>query len=271
MTNNQPLSMIASAFPNVGEMPVSWWKDKDARLAENHKAIVDLKTGRLYSIVSKEYRVIRHEEAVKEVEAAIRHTNGLGPYEVKTDFYNDGGRMRRTYRFVGVAHEIRPSDFVNPELRLLNSYDLAWPFIVDIGAYRKVCSNGLIIGTILLQLRKRHVSELNRLDLREAVNTALERFGKATLLWRDWAKRPLTEDKYNTVMEAMDLVINATEEIEGQIRVESEERDPQGFPVMTLWAFFNVLCWYVTHKTVSLNHRVEMERRLKVVMRHFMS
>jgi hypothetical protein len=142
---------------------------------------------------------------------------------------------------------------------------------VDIGAYRKVFSNGLIIGTILLQLRKRHVSELNRLDLREAVNTALERFGKATLLWQDWAKRQLTEDTYNHVMEAMHLGMKAEEEIEKQIRAVSEGRDTQGFPIMTLWAFFNVLCWYVTHKTVSLNHRVEIERRLKAAMRHFMS
>jgi hypothetical protein len=271
MTNTSLAVHVNDLFPNVGETPISWWKDKDARLAENHKAIVNLNTGKLYSIVSKDYRLIRHEEAIKEIEAAIHRTKGLGPYELETAFYNQGGRMRRTYRFVGVAHEVEPGDFVNPELRLLNSYDQAWPFVVDLGAYRQVCSNGLVIGVILLQLRKRHVSELNRLDLTETVQTALEQFGKATLLWQDWAQRPLTEETYNHVIEGMDLGINATKEIEGQIRAESEGRDSQGFPIMTLWAFFNVLCWYATHRTISLNHRVEMERRLKAAMRHFMS
>jgi hypothetical protein len=48
--------LIASPFPNVGEMPVSWWLGQENRLAENHKAIVDLDTGKLFSIVSKDYR-----------------------------------------------------------------------------------------------------------------------------------------------------------------------------------------------------------------------
>jgi len=269
MTQTSATLEIKDSFPRVCEMPVSWWKGKDAKPAENHKAIVDLDTGKLFSIVSKDYKVIRHEEAIKEIEAAIHTTSGLGPYEVTTAFHNDGGRMRRTYRFVGVAAEVKPGDFINPELHLLNSYDLAWPFIVDLGAYRMVCSNGLIIGTVLLRLKKRHVSELNRLDLRETVQTALKRFSKATLLWQDWAQRPLTEPIYNHVIEGMDLGVNAREEIEGQIRSESKGRDTKGFPIMTLWAFFNVLCWYMTHKTVSLNHRVEMERRLKVALKHF--
>jgi len=256
-------------FPTVSEQPVGWGEPRYLRQAAGFKAIVNSETGKVFSIVSRDYKLIRHEEAIKEVEAAIHHTNGLGPFEIKTAFYNDGGRMRRTYRFVAVACEVKPGDFINPELVLLNSYDLAWPFIVDLGAYRQVCSNGLVIGTILLQLRRRHVSELSRIGLREKVRTALERFGEETLLWQDWAQRRLTEDTYNHVMEAMDLGINATEEIEGQIRSESEGEDTGGFPGMTLWAFFNVLCWYVTHKTVSLNHRVEMESRLKTAIKHF--
>ena len=177
--------------------------------------------------------------------------------------------MVRVYRFLGVAYEVKSGDFVNPELRVLNSYDLAWPFVLDLGAYRQICSNGLVIGTILLQLRKRHVSELNRIALQEKVATALERFKEEVLIWKDWAQRPLTQDTYGRVLEAMDFGTKAKEEIEGRIRSEAEGSDTRGDSRMSLWAFLNVLCWYVTHKTVSLNHRVHMERRLKAAISYF--
>jgi hypothetical protein len=63
MEQDQTATLIVSPFPDVGEMPVSWCLGQENNLAKNHKAIVDLKTGRLFSIVSKDYRLIRHEEA----------------------------------------------------------------------------------------------------------------------------------------------------------------------------------------------------------------
>jgi hypothetical protein len=71
------------------------------------------------------------------------------------------------------------------------------------------------------------------------------------LLWKDWAQRPLKEDTYNRVFDTMDFGKNATAEIEGRIGAEAEGHESRGFPIMSLWAFFNVLCWYVTHKAVS--------------------
>jgi hypothetical protein len=261
---------LGQEFPDVSEQPVRWGTEsRRLHWADQHKAIVDMKTEKIFAVVSRDYKLIRHEEAIKEVENAIHQANSLGPYETLTAFYNDGGRMRRTYRFLSVAYEVRPGDFVNPELRVLNSYDLAWPFVVDLGAYRQICSNGLTIGTVLLQLRKRHVSELNRIALQEKVATALDRFRDEVLIWKDWAQRPLTQDTYNRVLEAMDFGTKAKEEIEGRIRSEAEGSDTRGYPRMSLWAFLNVLCWYVTHKTVSLNHRVHMERRLKAAIRYF--
>jgi len=261
--------VIQVRFPKVTEQPVAWGGIRKRKQADGFKAIVDSETGKVFSIVSKDYRLIRHEAAIEEIEAAIHQTNGLGPYEARTAFYNDGGRIRRVYRFVGVSYEVKPGDFVNPELRLLNSYDLAWPLVVDLGAYRQICSNGLVIGTIFLQLRKRHVTELNRIGLWESVTTALERFEKATLVWKDWAQRPLTQKTFSRVMGIMDFGINGTKEIEGRIRSEAEGHDTSGFPIVNLWAFFNVVCWYCTNRSLSVNHLVTMEERLKKATRHF--
>jgi len=60
----EPLS-----FPEVIETPVSWG-DLNLQRAEDFKAIVNPETGKVFSIVSKDYRLIRHEEAIEKIEGA---------------------------------------------------------------------------------------------------------------------------------------------------------------------------------------------------------
>jgi len=270
MATTQSALMVASPFPNVGEMPVSWWKDKDARLAENHKAIVDLDTGKLYSIVSMDYRLIRHEEAITEVERELSGKKELGPYESITELFNEGGRVRRTYRFRNIGVEVKKGDLINPELHLFNSYDTKWPFVVSLGAFRVVCSNGLTVGQEFLHLRKRHIYELGQLNVAEEIGTALKRFSQQTREWKGWTGKMLTSRAYSKVLEAMKLGLKAKDEIERRMIQEAEGFDPDGFPILTVWGFYNVLTWHITHNSVSLNHRVEMEDRLRTASTHLM-
>ncbi|MDO9529109.1 MAG: hypothetical protein Q7J27_08115 [Syntrophales bacterium] len=70
-------------------------------------------------------------------------------------------------------------------------------------------------------------------------------------------------------MKTMKFGKNATEEIEHQIDHKASGYDNDNFPVMRLWTFYNVLTWHITHNAVSLNHRVEMENRLRIAMAYF--
>ena len=106
------------------------------------------------------------------------------------------------------------------------------------------------------------------MHLREEVSTALQRFYLQTKQWKRWAERQMTEDAYTKVMKAMKLGKKATEEIKDRVEKEAEGFDGTAFPIMSLWVLFNILSWYITHKAVSLNHRVEMEKRLRAAMRY---
>jgi hypothetical protein len=64
-------------------------------------------------------------------------------------------------------------------------------------------------------------------------------------------------------MKAMDFGKKATQDIGHRVQQEREGVSEDGFPIMSVWIFFNALCWYITHRAVSLNHRVDMERRLR--------
>ena len=154
-----------TTFPEIVAQPVRWEGTERLHPAHNYKALVNAKTGKLFSIVSKKYKVIRHESAIDVVEKAINEHSELGAYEFSTDFYNDGGRMRRKYVFPDISVEIERGDKVNPELQLYNSYDTTWPFIVILGAFRIICTNGLVVGKRFLHIRKRHVWDLEELDV----------------------------------------------------------------------------------------------------------
>lgn len=251
------------AFPKVLEQPIMWGYHKDLHQADKHKALVNPDTGKLFAIVSKHYRLIRHEQAIEQIEAAIAKNPDLGRYEVVTEFYNDAGRMRRRYVFPNISVEIEPGDSVNPELHLLNSYDLSWPFVVLLGAFRLVCSNGQVVGKKFLYLNKRHIYDLERIGLQEEVSTALERFTLQTDQWKEWTEQQLSPTAYDEVMKRMKFGKGALEEIENRMLQDAEGCDDDGYPIMTFWAFFNVLTWFITHNSVSLNHRVDLERRLR--------
>jgi len=255
-------------FPEVCETPVSWGA-LNLQRAKKFKAIVNPETGKVFSIVSNDYKLIRHEEAVHHIENTLNKHPGLNYYKVKTEFYNEGARMRRRYCFHEILVKIGPGDAVNPELQLFNSYDTTWPFVVILGAFRIICVNGLVVGEKFLHLRKRHIQNFDRIDVKEQVSTALKRFNLQTKQWKRWAELRLTEKTHTKVMKAMEFGKKATAEIKNRAAQEAEGFTDNGFPIMSLWIFFNILTWYITHHAVSLNHRVEMERKLRSTIGYF--
>jgi hypothetical protein len=105
--NEKKKSILAAAsFPEVSEVPVSWG-EMNLQRADKYKAIVNPKIDKVYSIVSKDYKLIRHEDAIQRIESTIDGNPKLGKYKTDTEFYNDGGRMRRIYRFYEKSVEIK--------------------------------------------------------------------------------------------------------------------------------------------------------------------
>jgi len=260
---------LASPFPRVIEQPVLWGTKGKERKAEGYKALVNADSGMVYSIVSTGYRLITHEEAIENVEKTLSKYPVLGRYKTETEFYNDGGRMRRTYTFFDRSIDITPGDLVNPVIHLSNSYDTAWPFSLNLGAARLVCSNGLVVREKLFQVRRRHVSELDSLHINEILATAMDRFQKQTEEWKILTTKYLLPDMYEKVMMTMAFGQKAIDLVEKRMEEEAKSYTEFDFPILTLWTFFNILTWYITYRSVSLNHRVEMEKRLRGAMKHF--
>jgi hypothetical protein len=266
--SKRDLRLLDSSFPKVSAQSVKWGEGDILKQAESHKAIVDIKTGKVFSIVSKDYKLIRHEEAIEEVEKAIKNHPALENYLVSTVFYNDGGRMRRTYRFPEITANISQNDTVNLELHLFNSYDTTWPFILILGAFRLICSNGLVVGKKFYQFRRRHVFDLAEFAMMNDLSASIRRFHTQGEKWKQLTTIQLTKGIYLKVMETMNLGKKAIDEIQNEA-LKSASLSEEGMPLTTLWIFYNLLTWYISFRAVSLNHRVEMENRLRTAMKYF--
>ena len=139
----------------------------------------------------------------------------------------------------------------------------------DSRSVRIVCTNGMVVGEKFLHLRKRHVYHFDQMDIKEQVSTALKRFKLQTNQWKRWTELRLTEKIYANVMKTMKFGKKAMVEIEDRTAQEAPGFTDNRFPIMNLWIFYNIITWYITHRAVSLNHRVDMERRLRTTIRYF--
>jgi len=107
---------------------------------------------------------------------------------------------------------------------------------------------------------------LDSLSIKEELSSAIKHFGLQAAEWRLWSRMRLTPRTYQRVIGTMAFGKKATEEIEKRVSQDAKESTSDGFPIMTIWTFYNVLTWYITHCAVSLNHQVEMESRLRLAM-----
>jgi hypothetical protein len=105
----------------------------------------------------------------------------------------------------------------------------------------------------------------------DAIGTALNRFNQQAEEWKKrWTEKKLTPNAYKNVLESMKLGAKAREQIRQRMFQEAEGLDQTGFPILLVWEFYNILTYHITHNTVSLNHQVELEGRLRVATSNLM-
>lgn len=108
-----------------------------------HKFIVREDTGKVLSCMSEDYKLITNE---KIMEKALPTLDKKKAQLIEYESFAEGARSQWKFRIPGVKVKIAKGDFVNPEIIIKNSYDGSTEVKAFGGAYRLVCSNGLVIG-----------------------------------------------------------------------------------------------------------------------------
>jgi uncharacterized protein (DUF927 family) len=141
----------------------------------HRKAIVDVVNRRVLGIVSGSYRLVTNREALEWAYQCCRTVfpeTKPGEWEAKTaDAPGTGGHCQidlvhnsTALDFNSVPPRERP-DVFGPFIRVTNSYNGLRALAFDIGFYRKICKNGLILPDSIIRFKFTH----QRRDIRETI------------------------------------------------------------------------------------------------------
>jgi hypothetical protein len=247
-------------FPDIVLEPV-WWGRRPENRVDEHYAIVDQNTNKVFNICTEKYKPVYHELIIHNVEQAAVEMPQFGVPKIKVDMIGDGAKMRVNVMFPEVDYMVKSGDIFHPTSDIKTSYDLGWKYTVDFGAYRLVCSNGLKVGEVFESFKKRHMTGLDPNILSETLNAGMLRFDEQTQLWQKWAEKAIPHADYETIWEELPFSKPEREKIEAitgagnnLILAQEIKKDNQ----ITLWDMFNNTTQYVTHNINSVLRRVEI-------------
>jgi len=244
---------------------------------DNYKAIVD-ENGRVYAVVSKNYKLVRHKEVVDATNKVLKEFN-IEPIYTTIDLSFDKAVM--FYKVLIDEIKIR-NETIQFGLMTTNSYDLSIGINVLGFGMNMECMNEMVLGREILRVKKRHLESSVGLEL-EKFKKAVEEILDKLLQIRDIIEASM--DKKVSFSEVLDLVLGLnlslkntrkvlrliqkytnynTDEI---ARAISEKKDKEELvkklgemPIGTRWQVYNALTDFLTHhlRTKDLSKKLEM-------------
>jgi hypothetical protein len=153
----------------------------------NKKAIVNTKTDRVLGVVSRGYRLVTNSEALGWAYQCCRTVfpdTKSGEWEIKvSDAPQSGGHCfidfvhnSTALDFTFVPAKDRPDAF-GPFIRVTNSYNGLRALAFDIGFFRKVCTNGMILPKSIIRFKFTH----SQRDIGEAITFEIAHERLATI------------------------------------------------------------------------------------------
>lgn len=261
-------------FPNPTREPL-WYGRRGRDRIDGAWSIVDNTTNPEEHVifakcVSNIYGLRFHEEVVYAMMETVAELPEFGEpeYRIVLPEIAQGGKMRLRIKFPDVDYTIRNGDTVNPEISVFNSYDLGWKLRGSFGAFRLICSNGLMIGEKWAQFAKRHLDSLSVSELVESVKGGMVEFSEQTNQWKRWAELKLNDDRYAILWEELPFSEKERERIEELPEEGTKLLLPDALRKgeLTLWDFNSVVTQYVTHEIESDLRKADVEPQVATVM-----
>ena len=257
---------METIFPKVEERAVHQFNDNSSTFIPigGYKALVNPDTEWTYGILSEKYQLIKHEDVIEMVEKAIKKSPEYGHFERDITFLSGEAKMKASYVFPEITVPVGRGDLINPKIDVFNSYDGGWRFNLLFGAFRLVCSNGLVIGEKVLQYKVKHFSTFSEDHVKQLLISSMESFSDQTNIWKTWMDKLVPQEPYEKIMERLPFGKKQREEIDKEVEISTGESTGQE-KALTLWILFNILSQYVTHKIKSDLRRVQIENAMRKV------
>lgn len=172
--------MLLDTLFNVKEVPAYWESTNVNKgggtsvreMKTGHKFIVREDTEQVLSCMTEDYKMVTNKELIDTAIPLLKpHKAEL----IEAVSFGEGARSVWRWRIPGIDIKIAEGDILNPEIIIKNSYDGTVQVHVLAGAFRLVCSNGLIIGVTLGNMNFKHnVNNKNLESLDEAIQKTID-------------------------------------------------------------------------------------------------
>ena len=238
---------MESLFP-VFEAPVTY-DTPDGDVNTNFKLIVRKDNHKILSCMTNDYKLVQNKEIYDIAAPIIEKKDGK---LVDSQIFGDGARTMWKWRFSDIKLKVAKSDYINPEIIIKNSYDGKVGVHAMGGAFRLVCSNGMMIGTIIKHFNAKHSiynKQLANIEkvIEDTIKMTLE---VARENFSEWAEIDISEDSLISLFKLFPIEMN---EFVAQYMMAQKPN--------TLWDLYNCATNIVSHrmsKNKEATHKVEM-------------
>lgn len=253
------------AFPAVELVPIT----VHGSPVPDYRAIVSTTDRRVLGMHGSRYRLITHEEAFAAVEQCLSASSiRQEGRETHVSFSHHGARAFCDYHFPAEQTNLAQGDAVCLRIVVVNSYDQSSALRVVVGAFRFVCSNGMMIGEEYAGYSHRHTGGLLMDHFTSSLNEGLGVYRRRSAQWRKWRLQAFTHPAAQAMLERVpDL-----SKLRRKTLLEHFEKE---IPLLgqTRWAFFNGLTSWATHGEIQPRYRareaalrLERERLVSRIM-----
>ena len=214
-----------------------------------YKFIVREDTGQVLSCMTDDYKLVPNSNIIKAANPILKqHKAEL----IEAVSLGDGQRTVWKWLIPQVKIEVSKGDLMHPEIIIKNSYDGSLQVHILSGAFRLVCSNGMIIGYTIEKYNYRHNKNnlsLNKLD--EAIEQTIE---KTVQVGEEFPILKDTKLKQSHIIKLIELFPSTMSEFITQYLIANKPK--------TYWDLFNVATYINTHKMnrkYNSTHKLEAQ------------
>jgi hypothetical protein len=213
-----------------------------------YKFIMREDTGSILSCMTDDYRLVKNETIINYANPVIKKNKGVLK-EVR--LFSGGAKTTMTWQFPKQKVHIGPNDNISPEIIIRNSYDGTVGVNILAGAFRLICTNGMVIGVVLDNYKNKH--SVYNIELDQLEQSIVDTIEKTKYMF---------EDEFPTLIETEikeKHIINFIKMFPVQANTIITQRLILDKP-KTFWDLFNVGTNVLTHnmnRNAESTHQVE--------------
>tara|TARA_R100000742_G_C4271278_1_gene90160 strand:- start:319 stop:1083 length:765 start_codon:yes stop_codon:yes gene_type:complete len=216
--------------------------------ASGYKFIMRKDTDEILSCVTDKYKMVTNKDVIGTAEPVLKE---IGAKLTECETFTNGARASWTWKIPDVKVKVDKGDEVNPQITIKNSYDGSVGLHILAGAFRLVCSNGLVIGnTISNKVNKHSIYNIDLDNVEESVKNTVNTV--ESVFKKDFPVLINTDIQQKHIQNLIKMFPDFTMESLTQYLIAHKPH--------TFWDLLNAATWVATHtmkRNYETTHKLE--------------